>query len=86
MRTIKLTKKEYQIKEGTKSVWVEVDSRVSQINETEYNNIIDSCPFFRRLGGSETLQREYTCAGYKVTRLISKSPDRTVKVIRTFKF
>ncbi len=86
MRTIKLTKKEYQIKEGTKSVWVEVDSRVSQINETEYNNIIDSRPFFRRLGGSETLQRGYTCAGYKVTRLISKSPDRTVKVIRTFKF
>jgi N-acetyl-anhydromuramyl-L-alanine amidase AmpD len=42
--------------------------------------------FFRRLGGSESVQRAYTCYGYKVDKLTSTSPDKQTKVIREFNF
>ena len=46
----------------------------------------DAAPYFRRLGGSETLTREYTKRGYLVTQIVSKSPDRQTKVIRKYTF
>ena len=46
----------------------------------------DTLRFFRRLGGSEYAERSYTPAGYLVTRLISTNPDRTVRIIRKFRF
>lgn len=86
MRKIQLTKTTYNLKAGTKGAYKETEREVSDIQEQEYINIINSCPFFRRLGGSETATRGYTSWGYKVVRLVSKSPDREVKVVRDFKF
>lgn len=83
---IQLTKTEYTLKAGTKTAYKEVETESKEITETEYNNIVNSCKFFRRLGGTETLQRAYTSAGYKATKLTSKSPDRQTKVIRKFNF
>lgn len=83
---IELIKTEYELKAGTKTVYNENESERKEITETEYNNIIDSVSFFRRLGGTETIQRAYTSAGYKATKLTSKSPDRQTKVIRKFNF
>jgi len=80
------TKKEYNLKEGTKTAWKETETEERIIPEEWYTNSVDAAPFFRRLGGSETLQREYTCRGYKVVRIISKSPDRQIKVIREYSF
>jgi len=84
---ITLTQTHQVLKDGTKTVYI--DSQVEpekEITEEHYNNYVDSAPFFRRLGGSETLTRGYTCQGYKVVKMVSKSPDRTEKVIRTFNF
>lgn len=57
-----------------------------EIQRHEYDNLINSCGFFRRLGGIERLEREYTDHGYLVTRLTSISPDKLTRVVRTFKF
>jgi hypothetical protein len=56
------------------------------ITEEEYNNIIDSCKFFKKLGGVERSVRNYTCRGFKVVKLTSISPDKETKVIREFNF
>ena len=42
--------------------------------------------WFRRLGGSETAQRSYTCYGYVIYKLTSSSPDRQTKSVREFNF
>jgi hypothetical protein len=76
----------YELKPGTKTAWQEVKTETRDITEQQYTNCVEAAPFFRRLGGSEYLERGYTSRGYLVTRIISKSPDRTKKTIRIFKF
>jgi len=44
----------------------------------------DTCKFFRRLGGAESVTRSYTSQGYIVTRLVSMNPGRDVRKVRTF--
>jgi len=46
----------------------------------------DTLKWFRRLGGSESAQRGYTCRGYRVVKLTSTSPNKQSKTIREFKF
>ena len=81
-----VTKTKYELKEYTKTVWIEVDSTTQDLTEDLYNNTIEAAPFFRRLGGTETLTRSYTCNGYVVTRLISKSPCKAKKSVYEFNF
>jgi len=81
---LKMTSIRYELKPGTKTVWVETSKADETITEDVYQNIIDACGWFRRLGGSEWLERNYTPKGYKVCRLISKSPCRTKKTVRIF--
>ena len=81
-----LTRIEYVLKEGTKTVYIETEKDVYQIPEHHYNNIVDGMRFFRRLGGTETATRCYTSRGYKVVKLVSKSPDRQTKIVRVFNF
>ena len=84
--TIKMITTNYALKNGTKTSWLVTESELTNITDEQYNNIIEAAPFFRRLGGSETLTREYTSAGFKVVKLVSKSPDRTLKTVRDFYF
>ncbi len=58
------------------------------IDLLQYKNITDekTLQWFRRLGGRETASRNYTSRGYNITKLISTSPDRSIKVIREFEF
>ena len=65
----------FELKSNTKTVFVPSSEGVvtSVITEKEYNNIIESSPYFRRLGGSETAAKCYTEAGFKVYRLTSKT-------------
>jgi hypothetical protein len=79
-----LTTTKYELKEGTKTVYIAYETETGDFIEEHYNNIVQSAPFFRRLGGSETLTRCYTSQGYKVCRLVSKSPCKTMKTIREF--
>lgn len=84
--SITMTTTTFNLKANTKTVFVKNDEVVSVISEKEYNNILESAPFFRRLGGSETVTKCYTSAGYKVWCLTSKNPSRDNKTVRTFDF
>lgn len=55
--------------------------------EDVHRNITDAdtLRWFRRLGGSEYAERSYTPMGYIITRLISTSPDRETRHVRTFR-
>ena len=88
MTKITLTTTRYTKKTGTKNGWNLVDTETEDVTEQQLKNATgdDTCTWFRRLGGSESLQRCYTCAGYKVYKLTSTSPDRQNKIIREFKF
>ena len=86
MTTITMNRITYTRKLGTKDAWIETENKTENFTREQYDNFINAAPFYRRFGGSETLQREYTCAGYLVTKNISKSPDRNIKKITTFTF
>ena len=83
---ILLNQKRHELKAGTKTVFKLIEEETREITEEQYNNIISATPYMRRLGGSEYLVRAYTVRGYRVVRITSKNPDRTVKVIREFNF
>jgi len=72
----------------TKTTYFIKDEASESITTSQYYNLTkdDTLKWFRRLGGSETAERSYTCRGYNVTKLISTSPDRETKIIRKFKF
>lgn len=73
---------------GKKSAYKIVSNETKMIDERMYNNITsnDTIKFFRRLGGTETVQKSYTCEGYICTKLISTSPNKENKTVREFKF
>lgn len=86
MKTITMTTKTYKLKEGTKTVYELTSEKSAQITEQQYDSTagFDVQRDFRRLGGSETATMGYTSLGYKVIKLISKSPDRSTKIVREF--
>ena len=75
---------ETQEKQGSKWITTEIESKT--ISKEFYNNITDerAIRFFRNLGGIETVQRNYTKMGYIPVRILSTSPDRQRRIIRTF--
>ena len=84
---IKFIEKGYSRTESGKS-WKALPDYTKEeiVNEEHHRNITseDTCKFFRRLGGSESVERSYTSQGYIVTQLISMDPRRTVRKVRTF--
>jgi hypothetical protein len=80
---ITLTKENY-FKDGKKWTLSETETELIDLKTVE--RIEDSVKFFRRLGGTETLVKGYTCAGYNPVKLTSTNPDKTVKTIRKFKY
>jgi uncharacterized protein YneR len=88
MIQITLTETRYIKNPDTKTTYIEVEKKVEEIFEKEYFLITNdnTIKFFRRLGGKETITRGYTCAGYKITKLVSTSPDKQTKVVREFNF
>jgi len=88
MYTIQLTTTKQVKNPNTKTTYKNESVEVTTITDKEYHLITneDTVKFFRRLGGSESLQRSYTCAGYKVYKMVYTSPDRQNKTIREFKF
>ena len=71
---------------NTKTSYIEVKKEVEELTPKQYKNITndDTLKFFRRLGGSEYVERGYTAQGYLITRLISTSPDKLDKKIYEF--
>ena len=73
---------------NTKTTYIVESKEVKEVTENQYHSVTnnDTVKYFRRLGGSETVVRNYTKQGYKVTKLVSTSPDKQNKVIREYKF
>ena len=82
-KNIKMVEKRYY-KAGTQ--WKLSESKEENISKENYLNIINSCKFFRNLGGHERLTKSYTYAGYIPVELNSISPDKKEKIIRSFTF
>lgn len=82
----KMIKEYYTRKEGTKNVYLLTKTDEVEYTREQYKNYVDASPFFRRLGGSEYAERAYTCAGYLINRITSRSPDRKEKRIARFYF
>ena len=81
-----MRKTNMELKAGTKTVYQTVNVEETTISEEQYKNIVGSMPFFRRLGGSEYATKNYTSKGYLVVRIMSTSPCKTMRTIRTFNF
>jgi len=73
---------------NTKTTYIVESKEVSEVTEKQHRltTCEDTVKWFRRCGGSETVERSYTSAGYLVTKLTSTSPDKQTKVIREYKF
>lgn len=72
------------IKSGNK--WIETEREERIVDSEVYYNVVSAVPFFRNLGGYERVSMSYTCAGYLPVEVVSISPDRTKKTVRTFDF
>ncbi len=88
METIIIKETRYSKKEGFKNVYRVDEESEREISREHYKNVTDkgTMQWFRRLGGSETAIRSYTCIGYVIVKLVSYSPDRRIKVVREFEF
>jgi len=88
MYTIIETKTKLEKKAGTKNAYKEISKEVTEVTEEQHRLTTneDTVKWFRRLGGSETVTRGYTYAGYVVVKLISTSPDKESKTVREYKF
>ena len=73
---------------NTKTTYLVDSIETSEVTEREHQlaTCDDTVKWFRRLGGSESVQRAYTCRGYVVVKVVSTSPDRQNKTIREYKF
>lgn len=86
---IQLTQTTYTRSNECKSWQEKVNStekREISLNEYELLTNDDTIKFFRRLGGKETIKRNYTLNGFCIVYLSSISPDNQLKVVRKFKF
>jgi hypothetical protein len=85
---IKMKTKSCVKKEGTKNGWIGLPKSEDYeiIDEATYKRIEDSIGFFKGLGGSESVTRTYTVAGFRMSRLVSTSPDRKNRTIREFTY
>jgi hypothetical protein len=86
MENIKMIKQNFELKKGTKSAYQLTETETKIIDLKTVKMIEDSCSWFRRLGGSETTTKNYTPYGYNLVKLISKSPCKQKKTIRTFEY
>lgn len=68
------------------SRWRETSRKEKTVDWEYYMNTVDATPFFRNLGGRETVRMSYTTAGYLPVFISSISPYATMKTTREFIF
>ena len=73
---------------NTKTTFFNDNVEASLLTEREYNLTVndDTLKWFRRLGGSETALKSYTCKGYTCYKLTSTSLNGQSRTIREFQF
>ena len=72
------------IKVGKK--WIESEKTTEKADNEYYFNTLESIPFFRGLGGFESVNTKYTKFGLIPYEISSINPDRTQQTVRTFIF
>ena len=77
-----LTKEEYRKEDRKNFPKNPLETTTREITVEEYDNIFSSIDFFKSLGGTEKIYKNYTIAGYIPTKLVSTSPDKEIKIIR----
>ena len=75
---------EHQQLDYNTNKYVTIEEVTNTITEEKYNNMTskETIKYFRSLGGTEKVTRK----GGRVTRLVSTSPSRELRTIRTFEF
>ena len=73
-----------ETKSGSK--WIETKRTEKQFSRENYFNAVDAIPFFRNLGGTETVTCNYTKFGYIPVKVISTNPDKTERRIYKYSF
>ena len=88
MIKIILTTTTKEKKPGTKNAYKVVEVTTEEVTEKQHQMATsdDTCKWFRRLGGSESVTKAYTCAGYVPIQVISTSPDKQIKKVREYSF
>lgn len=83
---ITLTETRLSKNPNTKTTYIVDSKKIETVTEKQHRltTCDETCKGFRRLGGSETKQMNYTCLGYICTKLTSISPDRQTKVVREY--
>lgn len=79
----KLTTEHYE-KVGSRWKLVKTDREDFTVRNYVYS--VDAIPFFRNLGGRETVTMGYSVMGYLPIEISSISPDKRQKVKRTYRF
>ena len=78
---IKMIKTNY-ILNNNDDVFEETRKEIKEITNEHYKNIVDAKQFFINLGGTE----KHTKKNGKVVKIVSISPDNTMKSIYEFSF
>lgn len=64
--------------------WTLISTEKDDVTPAYYFNSVDAVPFFRHLGGRESVSCGYCVRGYVPLLISSISPDRTQKTVRKF--
>ena len=80
MNKIKMIKTSYVL--NTSNEFEEVEKDIKAITNEHYKNIVDAKQFFINLGGTE----KHTKKNGKVVKIVSISPDNTMKSVYEFSF
>lgn len=86
MTTITLHEQRFKKNPNTKTTYILEEEHTEKITYEQYMNFKNSIGWFRRTGGTEKTEYNYTSIGYSMTKLTSTSPDKQIKIIRKFKF
>jgi hypothetical protein len=88
MYTIELTTTKLEKNPNTKTTYNIVEKTVEVVDEEKHRlaTCDETVKWFRRRGGKETVTRAYTCAGFKVVKVVITSPCKQLKTIREYNF
>ena len=84
MNNIEMIKTSYKMNSNNEFEVEETETRM--IDDEWHKNIVDAKSFFTGLGGTELHTKKQTKRGRKVVKIVSISPDKTMKSIYEFKF
>ena len=83
-KNIEMIKTSYKMNSNNEFEVTSKETRM--INDEWHTNIVEAKQFFLNLGGKEIHTKKQTKRGRKVVKIVSISPDSTMKSVYEFKF